>query len=126
MSQGEQADVEDDVAQAMQKEDDADEEQDVIEPRCHVLRPEVQKGAEGHPLDAYIRRLPAEGLPEDEAMPLIDRAFREFEVGWTVRDDPVIRALVDRERLKEMTAWLDEHVMAYGVALPLVMLAVLV
>jgi tetratricopeptide (TPR) repeat protein len=40
----------------------------------------------------------------------LDRAFREFEVGWYFRGDPVLQDLVGRQKLAEMTQWLDAHI----------------
>jgi len=40
----------------------------------------------------------------------LDRAFREFEVDWYFRSDPVLQDLVGRQKLAEMTQWLDAHI----------------
>jgi hypothetical protein len=40
----------------------------------------------------------------------LDTAFREFEISWAMRNDPVVQALVDSEKLAEMTQWLDAHI----------------
>lgn len=40
----------------------------------------------------------------------LDTAFREFEISWAMRSDPVVQALVDPEKLAEMTQWLDAHI----------------
>jgi len=47
---------------------------------------------------------------EDQALKLIDQAFREFEVIWSHRHDPVLEAMVGKERIREMTGWLEEHI----------------
>jgi TolB-like protein len=40
----------------------------------------------------------------------LDKAFRNFEVTWRMRRDPVVMALVSPEELAELTGWYDEHI----------------
>ena len=46
----------------------------------------------------------------DAGLRSLDAAFRGFEIGWHQRGDPVLLALVGKEKLAEMTQWLDVHI----------------
>ena len=94
---------------ALQRLGEADEAISILTTEQRVLTQAKNDGMRRgyHFIQAKIHLLSGEyeaGLHE------LDVALRNFEASWIVRKDPVLLELVGKEKLAEMTKWLDEHI----------------
>jgi hypothetical protein len=98
-----------DLAFALQKLGRNEEAMTIVAEHRRVLDQAKKDGMRRgyHVLEAKMALLSGD---QGAGLRALDTAFREFEISWAMRRDPVLQALVGAEKLAEMTQWLDAHI----------------